>query len=134
MTPDDLKAEGLKSGNPELTDEHVAYGIRRAGEIFKAHEEACSNGLLNFRRQFPGVLHLADFQLAAIVADAYREGFEAAPQYPQFYECGICGHFHSAKWNGDCREDAARYTGDWLDKNYGTTGWSEVPMPTWEEV
>ena len=71
MTPDDLKA-----GNPDLNDEHVAYGIRRAGEIFKAHEDAQSNGLVNFRKQFPGVLHLADFQLAAIVADAYREGME----------------------------------------------------------
>lgn len=69
MTPDDLKA-----GNPDLNDEHIQYGIRRAGEIFKAHEDAQSNGLVNFRKQFPGVLHLADFQLAAIVADAYREG------------------------------------------------------------
>lgn len=71
MNPDDLKA-----GNPDLNDEHVAYGIRRAGEIFKAHDEAQNNGLANFRKQFPGVLHLADFQLAAIVADAYREGME----------------------------------------------------------
>ena len=26
----------------------------------------------------------------------------------QIYECGICGAYHDATWDGDCREDAAR--------------------------
>ncbi len=27
-----------------------------------------------------------------------------------YYECGICGHLHSVKWDGDCREDKNRFT------------------------
>jgi hypothetical protein len=30
-------------------------------------------------------------------------------RHPQFYECGICGAYHRAEWNGDCREDAERF-------------------------
>lgn len=26
-----------------------------------------------------------------------------------FYECGICEALHPWDWNGDCREDAARF-------------------------
>lgn len=52
---------------------------------------------------------------------------------PSFYECGICGHFHSTKWNGDCREDESRFTADVLDETYGKGGWVEVPMPGNEE-
>jgi hypothetical protein len=25
------------------------------------------------------------------------------------YECGICNCYHPWDWNGDCREDAARF-------------------------
>ncbi len=48
---------------------------------------------------------------------------------PKFYECGICGHCHPAEWNGDCREDANRFTNQQLDDKYGQDGWQEVPMP-----
>lgn len=56
---------------------------------------------------------------------------------PKFYECGICGHYHPAGWNGDCREDANRFTQSDLDDKYGqnnrrhdgTDNWEEVPMP-----
>ena len=51
---------------------------------------------------------------------------------PKFYECGICGAYHSVNWNGDCREDKARHFADELDKQYGLDGWEEVSMPTWE--
>ena len=27
----------------------------------------------------------------------------------KFYECGICDCYHLWEWNGDCREDAARF-------------------------
>lgn len=42
----------------------------------------------------------------------------------KYYSCGICGHYHKAEWNGDCREDAARFSLDDLPD-----GWEEVPMP-----
>ena len=48
---------------------------------------------------------------------------------PEFYECGICSCWHSAAWNGDCREDAARFFPDDLGERYGADGWREVPMP-----
>ena len=48
---------------------------------------------------------------------------------PQFYECGICGQYHSVDWNGDCRDDLARFNADWLDEEYGWNGWTEVDMP-----
>jgi hypothetical protein len=47
---------------------------------------------------------------------------------PTFYECGICGAYHSADWNGDCREDAARIDPNDLDKKYGFDGWREIDM------
>jgi hypothetical protein len=48
---------------------------------------------------------------------------------PQYYECGICGSWHSAQWNGDCREDGARFAPDELDAKFGPYSWIEVPMP-----
>jgi len=52
---------------------------------------------------------------------------------PKFYRCGICDAWHSVQWDGDCREDAARFFADELDKQYGMTGWEEVPMPGGED-
>ncbi len=52
---------------------------------------------------------------------------------PKFYECGICGHWHSLEWNGDCREDDARFFTSDLDERYGPFGWEAVDMPTWED-
>jgi hypothetical protein len=26
------------------------------------------------------------------------------------YECGICSQYHPALWDGDCREDANRFS------------------------
>jgi hypothetical protein len=50
-----------------------------------------------------------------------------------FYSCGICGAYHFADWDGDCREDQARHNPDELDARYGPQGWVEVPMPGGEE-
>ena len=47
-----------------------------------------------------------------------------------FYECGICGHMHPTAWDGDCRDDANRFTNDELDRNF--PGWIEVDVPTWD--
>lgn len=30
----------------------------------------------------------------------------------KFYECGICECLHPWDWDGDCREDAARFFSD----------------------
>jgi len=50
-------------------------------------------------------------------------------QKPTYYECGICGQYHSVLWDGDCREDAARFTPEDLDAKHGADGWTEAPMP-----
>ena len=55
------------------------------------------------------------------------------PQPPEFYECGICGHMHPINWNGDCRDDANRFTYDELDAKYGEDNWQEVDMPGWDD-
>lgn len=47
---------------------------------------------------------------------------------PTFYECGICGHWHNAMWDGDCREDNARFFSDQLDAKYGPLGWTVIEM------
>lgn len=51
------------------------------------------------------------------------------PAKPQFYFCGICGEWHPAGSDGDCRDDANRFTYDQLDAKYGVGGWAEVNMP-----
>lgn len=53
--------------------------------------------------------------------------------HPRFYECGICSQYHSIDWNGDCRQDDARFNPEDLDAKYGSMGWEEVPMPTWSD-
>jgi hypothetical protein len=52
---------------------------------------------------------------------------------PAYYDCGICGHNHPLGWDGDCRDDANRFTHEALDKKYGVDGWESVPMPGSEE-
>lgn len=56
---------------------------------------------------------------------------------PKYYECGICGGYHPADWDGDCREDAAKmprgtHPTSWTRK-HGARGWEEVPMPGTED-
>ena len=46
-----------------------------------------------------------------------------------FYLCRICGIYHSINWNGDCREDLARFSAEQLDVDYGWDGWVEVDIP-----
>ncbi len=48
---------------------------------------------------------------------------------PQYYRCGICDHWHNAKWDGDCREDENRFFIEQIDEKHGQDGWDEVPMP-----
>ena len=47
----------------------------------------------------------------------------------RFYECGICGAFHPADWDGDCRDDRHRFEGgpEELNALFGE-GWEEVDM------
>lgn len=47
----------------------------------------------------------------------------------EFYECGICGAWHSVQWNGDCRQDSARFFPEDLDAAFGPLGWNEVDQP-----
>lgn len=53
-----------------------------------------------------------------------------AKRMPKFYRCGICECLHSILWNGDCRENKARFFADQLDGKYGPLGWQEVEMPS----
>lgn len=48
---------------------------------------------------------------------------------PRYYECGACAAWHALNWNGDCREDAARFTPEALDAKHGRSGWDTAPMP-----
>jgi len=47
---------------------------------------------------------------------------------PVFYECGICGETHPITWNGDCREDAHRWSVDALERVHGEH-FVLLPMP-----
>lgn len=42
---------------------------------------------------------------------------------PIFYECGICDHVHPWDWDGDCRDNANRFTRDQLDERFGPHGY-----------
>ena len=42
---------------------------------------------------------------------------------PMFYGCPVCEYCHPIGWNGDCRDDANRFTADQLDDKYGRHGW-----------
>jgi len=46
---------------------------------------------------------------------------------PTYYRCGICDHYHSAQWLGDCRDDDNRFFSDQLDERHGRE-WDEVEM------
>ena len=52
---------------------------------------------------------------------------------PQYYECGICDHWHAEDFNGDCRADDARFFTSDLDEMHGLNGWESVAMPGSED-
>ncbi len=45
------------------------------------------------------------------------------PAIPRYYECDICSAIHPWDWDGDCREDAARFHCDTLDAEHGPFGY-----------
>lgn len=47
----------------------------------------------------------------------------------QYYLCEICECYHPADWDGDCRDNSARFAIDELDEKFGPDGWEEVDMP-----
>jgi len=49
---------------------------------------------------------------------------------PKYYECGICGAWHRAEWDGDCREDDERLNPEDMDARHGSFGWESIEMPT----
>ena len=42
-----------------------------------------------------------------------------------FYECGICSCIHLWNWNGDCRENAARFNLDDLSFDDELKSWED---------
>jgi hypothetical protein len=71
---------------------------------------------------------MADVSAAALATRFGPQAF-TNPTPPTFYECGCCGHMHPANWDGDCRDDANRFTNDQLDTMYGYGVWAEVLTP-----
>lgn len=63
------------------------------------------------------------------MADRVATALENISGKPKFYSCGICGWYHSASFDGDCRDDSERFTSFDLDMKYGSEGWEEVEMP-----
>ena len=55
------RTDDLKAGNPGVSDESVAFGLRRAREIFE-------------RRHNPIKVELSELQLAAVMAGAHNNG------------------------------------------------------------
>ena len=53
---------------------------------------------------------------------------------PRFEKCGCCGEYHLPTFCGDCRDDANRFHGGELDEHHGADGWTEIPLPTEEEL
>jgi hypothetical protein len=51
---------------------------------------------------------------------------------PKYYACEVCGHNHPWAWNGDCRDDANRFTDQQLDTRHGPSGYELAEM--WERV
>lgn len=49
-------------------------------------------------------------------------------QTPIYYDCGICGHNHPIAWDGDCRDDANRFTDAQLDEKHGADKWLQLDM------
>jgi len=52
-----------------------------------------------------------------------------APAAAEYYQCGICEQYHAQAFNGDCRQDDARFNPEELDQKHGEENWVEVPMP-----
>ena len=43
----------------------------------------------------------------------------------RFYECGICGAVHLWDWNGDCRENGARFQLEDVKREDELFSWEE---------
>lgn len=53
-------------------------------------------------------------------------------ELPKFYCCGCCDHYHRVDFDGDCRDDSARFYPDVLDEIYNGE-WEEVEQEDLEE-
>ena len=51
--------------------------------------------------------------------------FKISTEENRFYHCGICDYYHREKWDGDCREDAARFDLEKIEQRY-RSAWEEV--------
>lgn len=67
------------------------------------------------------------FQRPLPVSEVDR--FPPATPTPRFYECAICGAMHFETFDGDCRQDDARFFVEQLDAHYDRDGWQEIDMP-----
>lgn len=45
----------------------------------------------------------------------------------EYYDCPGCDQYHPKGFDGDCRDDASRFTGLALDLKHGDMGWVVVP-------
>lgn len=120
----------MRAGDPGA----CMYGFKDDGKVQnEAHRKACLDYIDTECRP------AADLNVAAGEGKndhaelvALREWIANVPaidpERPTYYECGICGTFHSARWNGDCRENGARFNYEDLDLKHGERGWDEIEM------
>ena len=57
-----------------------------------------------------------------------RVRIEPEPERRRFYECGICDWLHRQDWNGDCREDAARFSPEQIPEDAEVISWEEMQI------
>src|SRR3990167_2892479 len=120
-------AENLKCGNPALTAECTAYGLKSADEIMTKHALKHRASAQEFHTRYPAPLILSEIQVAAICAESYRDGQRFGRDPRPFYDCGGCGHYHPLGWTGACQDNAQRFTSAQLDHLWGVNGWEDVP-------
>jgi hypothetical protein len=51
----------------------------------------------------------------------------------KYYHCGCCEQFHSVQFDGDCRDNTARFNPEDLDDLHGSDGWVEVDQEDLED-
>jgi hypothetical protein len=57
----------------------------------------------------------------AILIDVFRKDVD-----DKFRHCGVCGQYHPADFEDDCRDDTKRFSAGQLDEQYGPGNWTDV--------
>jgi hypothetical protein len=63
--------------------------------------------------------HIRVHSINPVVANPVIENKDESADFPVYYACEICGHNHPWDWDGDCRDNANRFTDEQLDEKHG---------------